>query len=350
MNFYKNKKVLITGHTGFKGSWLAIWLNHLGVDVVGISLDPKTERDLFVLSDLKNKIKDYREDIRNLDKLKEIFQKEQPEIVFHLAAQALVLDSYENPVSTYETNIMGTVNILEAIRQTNSVRAAVMVTSDKCYENKEWEWGYRENDPMGGFDPYSSSKGAAELVINAYRNSFFNTPDSCGIASARAGNVIGGGDWATNRIIPDSIRAFEKDEKVFLRNPEATRPWQHVLEPLGGYLLLAERVYEEPQKYSQAWNFGPGPDNQKSVKYLTESLIRDLGKGEFDFDKKNNPHEANLLALDISKALNKLKWKPILNFEQTIEFTANWYLNYRNADVSKLCIKQIEEYINKGLV
>jgi len=343
-SFYKNKKALITGHTGFKGSWLTIWLNQLGVDVVGVSLEPKSEKDLFVLSGISSKIKEYREDIRDLKKMKEIFYKEQPEIVFHLAAQALVLESYENPVESYETNIMGTVNILEAIRHTKSVMAAVMITSDKCYENKEWNWGYREIDPMGGFDPYSSSKGAAELVISSYRNSFFYEKETCGIASARAGNVIGGGDWAENRIIPDCVKVFEKGDKVFLRNPEATRPWQHVLEPLGGYLLLAEKLYKDKEKYEGAWNFGPDRDNQKTVLQLVQKFTDYYKTGEIEFDDTKQKHEAGLLALDISKAINKLNWKPILDFNASLKYTAEWYRYYSEQDVLSMTQQQIAKY------
>jgi CDP-glucose 4,6-dehydratase len=347
--FYKNKKVLITGHTGFKGSWLSIWLTHLGAEVVGIALDPKTEKDLFVLSDIQRGIKDYREDIRNMDKIKEIFQKEQPEIVFHLAAQPLVIESYHNPVETYETNIMGTVNILEAIRRTKSVKAAVMITSDKCYDNKEWAWGYRENDPMGGHDPYSSSKGAAEIVIGSYRNSFFREEGTCEIASARAGNVIGGGDWSDNRLFPDIIRAIESNKHIELRNPLATRPWQHVLEPLGGYLLLAAKMAENIGKYSEAWNFGPYYQDIQSVKEVVEKVIHNFGKGNWkDISSPDQFHEANMLSLDISKAISKLNWKPRLNFKETIQMTTEWYKNYKtHPNILEFTTNQIIKYTNK---
>jgi len=344
-NFYNGKNVLITGHTGFKGSWLTLWLTKMGANVCGISLEPKSQKDLFVLSGVKDHITDYRQDIRNLEKVKEIFKKEKPEIIFHLAAQALVLEGYENPVSTYETNILGTVNILEAIRSTKSVRSAVMISSDKCYENKEWEWGYRENDPIGGFDPYSSSKGASEIVIQSFRNSFFNKRNLCGIASARAGNVIGGGDWAENRIIPDCVRAFEKGEVVNLRTPEATRPWQHVLEPIRGYMMLAKLLFKNPQKYAEAWNFGPNLDNQKNVKQLVQCFVKHYNSGEFNYDRSPKKHEAGFLALDISKAINKLCWQPVLDFDKTVHITADWYQHYNEQNVLAFTVNQIEEYI-----
>ena len=342
-SFYKNKKVLITGHTGFKGSWLTIWLNILGADIAGIALDPKTDRDLFVLSGIGKSVNDYRQDIRNLRKIKEIFHKEKPEIVFHFAAQPLVLESYKTPVTTYATNVMGTVNILEAIRLAQSVRSVVMITSDKCYENMELKRGYKENDPMGGSDPYSSSKGASELVINAYKNSFFKNKRDCYIASVRAGNVIGGGDWSKNRIIPDCVRAFEKNKPVFLRNPEAVRPWQHVLEPLGAYLMLAEAMFDD-NKYDEAWNFGPDKNSTNSVKNLVKKFIHYYGLGMYNLANKEYPHETTFLALDTTKARTKLGWEPVLDFEDTIKYTADWYKNYRDTDVLKLTLDQILKY------
>ena len=345
-NFYKGKKVLITGHTGFKGSWLTIWLNMLGAKVIGYALDPKTKKDNFVLTHIAEEIKDYRGDIRDKEKVFDLFTKEKPEIVFHLAAQPLVIESYEKPVETYATNIMGTVNILEAIRQTQSVQAGVIITSDKCYENKELTRGYREDEPMGGFDPYSSSKGAAELVINAYRHSYFAEENTCNIASTRAGNVIGGGDWSENRIIPDSVRAFEENQPVFLRKPQATRPWQHVLEPLSGYLLLAEKLYND-KIYSQAWNFGPEEDSIQTVKELVTSFIKYYGKGQLEFDNKTYPHEANLLALDITKAKTKLKWQQVWDFENTVKYTAEWYRSYKQEKVREITLSQIQDYTRK---
>jgi CDP-glucose 4,6-dehydratase len=344
-DFYRNKKVLITGHTGFKGSWLAIWLNLLGSKVIGIALDPKTDRDLFVLSGIGNIIKDYRQDIRDLSGLMEIFNIDKPEIVFHLAAQPLVLESYNFPVETYQTNIMGTVNVLEAIRLTGSVRSAIMVTSDKCYENHESGRAYTENDSMGGFDPYSSSKGAAEIVIKAYRNSFFSEDKNCGIASVRAGNVIGGGDWSKNRIIPDCIRSFEKEEEVLIRNPLATRPWQHVLDPLGGYLQLAERLYNNPERYAEAWNFGPEKSDQQTVLEIVKCLITHYKYGGIKFDTSPKKHESKLLALDISKAKEKLKWSPQMDFDCSVRLTAEWYLNYKEMNVLNFTADQISQYM-----
>lgn len=348
-NIYRGKKVLVTGHTGFKGSWLSIWLRELGADVIGYALEPYTERDNFVVTGLTDKITDIRGDIRDYEKLLKVFQDCQPQIVFHLAAQPLVRLSYEIPKDTYDVNVGGTVNVLEAIRVTDSVKVAVMVTSDKCYENKEWIWGYRENDSMGGYDPYSSSKGAAELVIAGYRNSFFN-PDRYSqhgkaIASVRAGNVIGGGDWAKDRIIPDCIRALEQNKPIEIRNPQAIRPWQHVLEPLAGYLLLAAKLYQEPDKYAQAWNFGPDYDSVVNVKDIVELVIKNWGSGEWeDVSDKNAVHEATLLALDCNKAKRYLRWKPILDIEEALKFTVEWYKNYSKENVYDLCKKQIIYY------
>jgi CDP-glucose 4,6-dehydratase len=345
---YKNKKVLITGHTGFKGSWLALWLNELGADVVGYALDPKTDKDNFVVTGLANKIKDIRADIRDKEKLFEVFKEEKPEIVFHLAAQPLVLESYEHPLETYDTNIMGTANVLEAIRQTDSVHTGIMITSDKCYENREMIWGYRENDPMGGHDPYSASKGSAELVINSYRKSFLQNHKKS-IASARAGNVIGGGDWSDYRLIPDFIRAIEAEQPIEIRNPQATRPWQHVLEPLSGYLLLGAKMTENPDTYDEAWNFGPYSNKNYPVKDVVEKMIKKLERGSWkNISKTNQHHEANLLTLDITKALTKLGWKPVLNFDETIDMTIDWYKNYStNEDMYEFCKNQIDKYQNK---
>ena len=344
-SFYKNKKVLITGHTGFKGAWLTIWLSSLGAKITGIALEPKTKKDIYVLSGIEQEINNYLQDIRDLKKMKSIFIKEKPEIVFHLAAQPLVLESYNNPHYTYETNIMGTVNILEAIRNTSSVRSVVMVTSDKCYDNRETEEGYSEKDPLGGYDPYSSSKGAAEIVINAYRNSFFADSYSCGISSARAGNVIGGGDWSQNRIIPDCVKAFEKGNKVYLRNPGAIRPWQHVLEPIGGYLKLAAQLYNNPRKYSEAWNFGPEKENQKTVLEITERFIEYYNQGGIDYDYSPKNHETSILALNISKSKEKLDWNPLFDLNETLKLTAEWYLGYQKQDMMRYTMEQIENYI-----
>ncbi len=346
LNIFRGKKVLVTGHTGFKGAWLAIWLDRLGADVVGLALDPDQPEGVFCASGIQNRISDYRADIRDLEAVRDIFRREEPEIVFHLAAQALVLDGYNDPVGTFQTNVQGTVHILEAIRHSPSVRAAVMVSTDKCYENKEWWYGYRENDALGGFDPYSASKGATEIAISSYRRSFFSRPgQDAAIASARAGNVIGGGDWAKNRIVPDIIRAIEKGETLQIRSPKAVRPWQHVLEPLGGYLTLASRLLEEPERAADAWNFGPRPGNLVRVEKLANDLIAHLGQGAWqDVSRPGQAHEAGLLLLDISKATHELGWQPVFSYPQTLELTADWYSSFREGDVLDLCHQQIETY------
>lgn len=352
-NFYKGKRVLVTGHTGFKGSWLSIWLNELGAEVIGVGLDPYTERDNFVLSGIGSRIKaDIRADIRDGKRMKEIFSEYKPEIVFHLAAQPLVRLSYEIPVETYQTNVMGTINILEAIRATDSVKVGVMITTDKCYENKEQIWGYRENEPMGGYDPYSSSKGAAEIAISSWRRSFFNPKDyerhGKSIASVRAGNVIGGGDWAMDRIIPDCIRALETGKPIDIRSPKAIRPWQHVLEPLSGYMLLAKKMWEAPTEYCEGWNFGPRAESISTVWDVATKVIENYGSGSLrDLSDPNALHEAKLLMLDISKAKFRLGWEPRMNIDQTVKLTADWYKRYKIEPVQQLCIKQIEEYITK---
>ncbi len=331
-NFYKGKRVLVTGHTGFKGSWLSIWLHELGAEVVGVAKAPFSERDNFVLSGIGDKIQaDIRADIRDGEKMKEIFKQYQPEIVFHLAAQPLVRLSYDIPIETYETNVMGTINVLEAIRATVSVKVGVMITTDKCYENKEQIWGYRENEPMGGYDPYSSSKGAAEIAISSWRRSFFN-PDQYekhgkSIASVRAGNVIGGGDWALDRIIPDCIKALEAGKPIDIRSPKAIRPWQHVLEPLSGYMLLAQKMWDEPTKYCEGWNFGPRTESIADVWTVASKLIEDYGKGELrDVSDPYALHEAKLLMLDISKAKFRLGWEPRMNLDQCLAMVADWYM------------------------
>ena len=351
-NFYKRKRVLITGHTGFKGSWLSIWLHELGAEVIGVSLEPFSQKDNYALSGIENLITDLRGDIRDGQLMKYIFQKYQPEIVFHLAAQPLVRLSYDIPVETYEVNVMGTINILEAIRCTDSVKVGVMVTTDKCYENKEQIWGYRENEPMGGYDPYSSSKGAAEIAIASWRNSFFKPEEykkhGKSIASVRAGNVIGGGDWALDRIIPDCIRALESEKTISIRNPKAVRPWQHVLEPLSGYLLLAQKIWNEPSKYCEGWNFGPKIESIATVWEVASNVINNYGKGKLeDYSDPNAVHEANLLMLDISKAKLELCWEPLMNLKQCIGLTVDWYKRYKNENVYTLCVEQIEKYANR---
>lgn len=350
---YANKTILVTGHTGFKGSWLSIWLNELGAKVIGYALDPYTKRDNFVLSNLSDKIIDIRGDVRDSKKLNDAFNKYKPDIVFHLAAQPLVRISFEIPVETYEVNVMGTINVMECIRKSDKTKMGIFITTDKCYDNKEQIWGYRENEPMGGYDPYSSSKGCCELAINSWRKSFFNPEQfekhGKAIASARAGNVIGGGDWATDRIIPDCIRALEENKPIEIRNPKSIRPWQHVLEPLNGYLLLGKRLFEEPKKYADGWNFGPNLDSIVTVWEMAEFVAKYYGKGNIrDMSNSDDLHEANLLVLDIAKARFQLGWKPVLNIQETIELTVNWYIKYKRGAVYNLCVNQIKEYINKG--
>lgn len=349
-NFYRGKRVLVTGHTGFKGSWLSIWLHSLGAEVVGLGLEPATPKDNFVLTQIGKRIKaDLRADIRDKDLMRQIFAEYQPEIVFHLAAQPLVRLSYDIPVETYETNVMGTINVLEAIRHTPEVKVGVMITTDKCYENKEQIWGYRENEAMGGYDPYSSSKGAAEIAISSWRRSFFNPSDYSrhgkSIASVRAGNVIGGGDWATDRIIPDCIRALEANRPLEIRSPRSIRPWQHVLEPLRGYLQLAEKMWKEPTEYCEGWNFGPRMESISTVWDVAEKVVSNYGTGQLrDLSDPNALHEAKLLMLDISKARFKLGWEPRLDIDSTVSLTVDWYKRYRTEDPYNLCLSQIESY------
>lgn len=352
-NFYCGKRVLVTGHTGFKGSWLSIWLHELGAEVVGVSQDPFTNRDNYVLSGIGHKMMaDLRSDICDGQKMKEIFQKYQPEIVFHLAAQPLVRYSYEQPVETYEANVMGTIHVMEAIRATSSVKVGVMITTDKCYDNKEQMRGYKEDDPFGGYDPYSSSKGACEIAIQSWRRSFFN-PEDYGkkhhgsLASVRAGNVIGGGDWALDRIIPDCIKALEQDKVIDIRSPKAIRPWEHVLEPLSGYMLLAKKQWEHPTEFCEGWNFGPESESVSTVWEVATELIKNYGKGKLkDSSDPNAVHEAKLLMLDITKAKTKLGWKPRMNMQQCMDLVADWYKRYRSDNVYQLCVEEIEKFVN----
>ncbi len=329
---YHNRKVLITGHTGFKGSWLALWLLQMGAKVTGYSLQPPTEPNHFNLLNLD--INSVIGDVRDINKLKQLFKEQKPEVVFHLAAQAIVRQSYVEPVETFASNIMGTVNVLEAAKACKSVRAVVIVTSDKCYENKEWLWGYRENDALGGYDPYSASKGCAEIVTNCWRNSFFNLKDygkkhETLIASARAGNVIGGGDWAQDRLIPDIMRAVNQNEKVQIRNPHATRPWQHVLEPLSGYLLLGQKLLEGGKEYAEAWNFGPSENENVSVGEIVRQIKEIWPRINYEIHQiTNQPHEAGMLRLDCSKARTQLQWFPVWAGKETIVKTAEWYRNF----------------------
>lgn len=349
--FYSGKRVLVTGHTGFKGSWLSIWLHELGAEVIGVANDPFTERDNYVLSGIGEKMKaDIRADIRDRSKLKKIFLEYRPEIVFHLAAQPLVRLSYDIPVETYETNVMGTIHVMEAIRFTDSVKVGIMITTDKCYENREQIWGYRENEPMGGYDPYSSSKGATEIAIASWRRSFFNPTQyikhNKSIASVRAGNVIGGGDWALDRIIPDCIRALEVGQTIDIRNPKAVRPWQHVLEPLSGYMLLAQKMWNEPIKYCEGWNFGPKLESVSTVWEVATKIVEGYGDGELrDLSNMNALHEANLLMLDISKAKFQLGWEPRMNIDQCISLVIDWYKKYLSQSVYSLCVEEIEKYL-----
>lgn len=323
---FKGKRVLLTGDSGFKGSWMAIWLRELGADVFGYSLPAKTPDDNFVRTRLAEKIQHTDGDIRNMAEMKAFFQTVQPDFAFHLAAQPLVLQSYDDPVETFSTNILGTVHFFECVRATPSIKVAVNISSDKCYDNKEWIWGYRENEAMGGKDPYSASKGCAELIFSSYAHSFFQN-SSCAIASGRAGNVIGGGDWAENRIVPDIFRAHQAGIPIQVRNPLATRPWQFVLEPIFGYLALAEALTRNPQKFSGGWNFGPGDANNYSVGELIEQIKKRLPTVQVESPEQiEKPHEAHLLKLDISKAIGQLNWKPLLNWEKTVEFTFEGYL------------------------
>jgi len=345
---YRGKRVLVTGHTGFKGSWLSLWLNELGAEVTGYALDPYTDKDNVVVTGLCEKLNDIRGDIRDYDTLSSVFEEYQPEVVFHLAAQPLVRLSYEKPRETYETNVMGTVNILECIRRTDSVKAALVITSDKCYENIEKDYAYKETDPIGGYDPYSSSKGCTELVVSAYLRSYFNPNENprLGLASARAGNVIGGGDWAKDRIVTDCINALMNEEPIKVRNPNAVRPWQHVLEPLSGYLLLGSKLIEQPSEYAGAWNFGPEPDEIYKVKDIVEQIISLWGSGEWeDISNKEELHEAHLLMLDIHKAKKKLGWTPKLNINQTLKLSVDWY---KEGDINyQFDVNQIEQYLRE---
>ncbi|GAB1308201.1 CDP-glucose 4,6-dehydratase [Urechidicola sp. KH5] len=346
--FWKNKNVFLTGHTGFKGSWLSLWLQSMGAKVMGYALAPPTSPSLFNVANVKDNMQSKIGDIRDLNSLKESMIQFDPDILIHMAAQPLVRLSYFEPIETYSTNVMGTVNVLELARSCSNLRAIISVTTDKCYENKEWEWGYRENEPMGGHDPYSNSKGCAELVTAAYRNSFFNTNNSASLASARAGNVIGGGDWAEDRLIPDILRAFEQSESVVIRNPLATRPWQHVLEPLSGYLVLAQHLYENGDKYAEAWNFGPKDEDCKPVNWILDTMVKEWGQGaNWKLDLNNNPHEASYLKLDCSKAASRLNWHPRKSLDSTLKSIIQWHQDWQNGkDMQSRCLKEIADYIN----
>ncbi|HKC04931.1 MAG TPA: CDP-glucose 4,6-dehydratase [Patescibacteria group bacterium] len=327
--FFAGKNVLVTGHTGFKGAWLTEILTLWGAKVTGVSLEPNTTPNLFTILDLEKKVNNYFDDVRDQAKLQEIFNKEKPEIVFHLAAQAIVKVSYDEPLRTYETNVIGTANILQTIRDTKSVKSAVIITSDKVYKNEEWVHPYREIDRLGGNDPYSASKAAADIIAQSFIKSFLTEEESPLVAITRAGNVIGGGDWSPNRIVPDIVRAIhEKDEAIMVRNPGSIRPWQFVLEPLSGYLLLAKKLYEGEKDLVSTWNFGPSDENFVPVIDLVETGIKLFNKGSYKLVIDKTFHESNLLKLDISKAKSHLSWKPKFNLKETLDYTFGWYKNY----------------------
>jgi CDP-glucose 4,6-dehydratase len=344
--FWCGKRVFLSGHTGFKGSWLSLWLQSLGAQVHGLALSPPATPNLFTVAQVaKGMTSSTIGDIRDLATVQRAMQVCQPDIVIHMAAQPLVRLSYAEPVETYATNVMGTVHVLEAARQSSSVKSLVVVTTDKCYDNKEWAWGYREDEPMGGHDPYSNSKGCAELVTSAYRRSFLQAQDKA-VASARAGNVIGGGDWAADRLVPDILRAFEQNQPVVIRNPQATRPWQHVLEPLSGYLCLAEQLYTQGQALAEGWNFGPKDDDARPVQWIVEHMVKRWGNGaSWQQDGGVHPHEANYLKLDISKAKARLGWQPRWPLATALEHITSWHRAWlEQQDMYQLCLAQIQQY------
>lgn len=349
-SFWRGKRVFLTGHTGFKGSWLSLWLQQLDAELTGYSLQPPTQPSLFDKAVVGREMRSIIGDIRDSVKLISSVREAAPHIVIHMAAQPLVRRSYADPVETYSTNVMGTVHLLEAVRQSDSVRAVVNVTTDKCYENREWLWPYRENEAMGGYDPYSSSKGCAELVTAAYRNSYFNENNFAqhhvALASARAGNVIGGGDWAKDRLVPDIMAAFARNEPVFIRNPHAVRPWQHVLEPLRGYLTLAERLFIDGASYAEAFNFGPREDDAQPVEWIVRNTAAKWGDtAVWSVDSGSHPHEASFLRLDISKASHRLKWRPVLNLDAALQLTVDWTrADLENKDLRVLTLAQINDY------
>jgi len=350
MNFsqYNSKKVLVTGHTGFKGSWLSIWLNMIGAEIVGYALEPKTNKDNFVLAGLNKKLKNYYADIRDKDRLFNVIKQEKPEIIFHLAAQPIVLESIKNPFETFETNLMGTVNILEAFRVFESLKLLIVITTDKVYEIDDRFLMYKEDDRLGGKDPYSSSKAAVELIVKSYINSFFIENKDKKIVTVRAGNVIGGGDWSPYRIVPDCIKSLESNEKIIIRNPKSVRPWQFVLEPLGGYLLLGEKILKGEIDGYDSWNFGPENSDIICVEELVKKIIRSFGYGSYQIISNNySKYEANFLQLDINKAKKKLNWRPVYNINDAIDSTIYWYKNYKNNNVFEICEKQIKEYTIK---
>lgn len=347
--FWQNKKVFVTGHTGFKGSWLSHWLVHLGAKVHGYALTAPTHPSLYALTNLRAIIHETTGDVRDAELVTKAMTAFAPEIVFHLAAQPLVRDSYDDPAGTYSTNIMGTISVLEAVRQCPSVKAVVNVTTDKCYENQEWLWGYRENEPLGGFDPYSSSKACSEIVTAAYRRSFFGNGSETGISSARAGNVIGGGDFAKDRLIPDCVRSALSGNKIIIRYPSAIRPWQHVLEPLNGYLLLAEAIYNQPARFSGAYNFGPEDSDAKPVEWIVKKFCEKWPGTSYTISDSSQRHEAHFLKLDISKAKSELGFHPRWSLENSIDAIVEWtQAHKKGADLQKVCIDQIERYMKAG--
>ncbi|MEK3883882.1 CDP-glucose 4,6-dehydratase [Paenibacillus sp. PL2-23] len=347
-SFWEGKKVFLTGHTGFKGGWLSLWLNSMGAKVYGYSLAAPTEPSLFSLANLEDTFEGSRiGDINDLTLLQKSIDEFEPEILIHLAAQSLVRKSYTDPVNTFQTNIMGTVNVLEAARTCGSLQVILNVTTDKCYENQEWHWSYREIEPLGGFDPYSSSKACSELITMAYRRSFYNTL-GIGIATARAGNVIGGGDWAENRLIPDILTALTAGVDIQIRNPKAVRPWQHVLEPLSGYLVLCQNLHSNPTEFSEPWNFGPNEYDTKPVEWIVQQLIKiwpSKTNNNYTVVPQENLHEANNLKLDCSKALQLLRWSPTWPLEKALQATVQWHLEYVNGgNLTELCRRQIKDY------
>ena len=348
--FWLGKRVLITGHTGFKGGWLALWLQSMGAQVHGYALAPPTDPSLFELARIAQTMaSSHTGDVRDLAHLQRVLTEVQPEIVFHMAAQPLVRLSYEQPVETYATNVMGTVHLLEAVRHTPGVRVVVNITTDKCYENREWVWGYRENEPMGGHDPYSNSKGCMELVTSAYRQSFFNPKDHAhhgvALASVRAGNVIGGGDWAADRLLPDMIRAFVAEQPVVIRNPHAIRPWQHVLEPLSGYLLLAEKLWDQGPAFAEGWNFGPNEEDARPVGWIVEQLVARWPGASWRLDGGQNPHEATHLRLDCLKAKTRLDWRPRWSLSEALTRIVEWYrAQEAGEDMREVTLRQIHQY------
>ena len=355
-SFWRGKRVLLTGHTGFKGGWLALWLQKLGASVVGYALPPPTTPSPFDVASVGDGMESIIGDVCDFDSLYQIMTKYRPEIVFHMAAQPLVRYSYEFPIETYATNVMGTVNLLEAVRRVGCVRVVINITSDKCYENREWVWGYRENEAMGGYDPYSNSKGCAELVSSAFRSSFFNHLDyerhGVALATVRAGNVIGGGDWAKDRLIPDMVTAFSERRSVIIRNPSAIRPWQHVLEPLSGYMMLAEHLWQDGPSFAEGWNFGPKDEDAKPVEWIANYLAKTWGKGacwSLDDVSQSQPHEAHYLKLDCSKAKMRLEWQPRWSLEYALSQIVEWYQLFNaDGDMRAFCNQQIDRYSTTG--